>query len=115
MPGQLDSEAAVPFATAAATHLYMPYDFTTGYSTGFAIANPNATQAAITFSIVDDAGNHLGTTPLLFPAHGHFSGVLANAFAGTRGTLSFTSDLPLFGLGIRANGTAFTSLKVITK
>jgi hypothetical protein len=32
-----------------------------------------------------------------------------------RAERSLTANLPIFGLGIRANGVAFTSLKVIAK
>ena len=52
------------------------------------------------------------------PAHGHASAVLGSvlpAIVGTRGTVSLTSNVPIFGLGIRANGVAFTSLKVIVQ
>jgi len=42
-------------------------------------------------------------------------GSVLPAIAGTRGTVSLTSNVPIFGLGIRANGVAFTSLKVIAK
>jgi hypothetical protein len=42
-------------------------------------------------------------------------GGLLPAITGTRGTVSLTSNVPIFGLGIRANGVAFTSLKVIAK
>jgi hypothetical protein len=53
-------------------------------------------------------------------SHGHASIVLDNLFpnnviVGTRGTVSFTSNVPILGLGIRANGLAFTSLKVIAR
>ena len=35
--------------------------------------------------------------------------------AGERGTVVITSDQPVYGLGIRADGVAFTSLKVVAK
>jgi hypothetical protein len=59
-----------------------------------------------------------GLSPIIIPPHGHNSAVLGSllpAIAGTRGTVSLTSNVPIFGLGIRANGVAFTSLKVIAK
>jgi hypothetical protein len=116
--GQLASEAAVPFSTAGSTQLFMPYDYSPGYSTGIAFTNPNGTAATLTVSFVDDAGNNLGSAQVIVPAHGHESVVLATLLpgvAGTRGTVSLTSNVPVFGLGIRANGQAFTSLKVIAK
>ena len=118
-PGQSDSEAAVPFSTAASAHLFMPYDYSPGYSTGIAFTNPNASAATITATFTDDGGHNLGSRPTItVPAHGHASAVLGDllpAIVGTRGTVSLTSDVPIFGLGIRANGAAFTSLKVIAK
>jgi hypothetical protein len=118
-PGQSDSEAAVPFSTASSTHLFMPYDYTPGYSTAIAFANAGQTQATVTPTFTDDTGHVLGTgTPITIPAFGHVSAVLGSvlpAIAGTRGTVSLISSVPIFGLGIRANGLAFTSLKVIAK
>ena len=84
------------------------------------MTNPDPDQAATVFaSMVDDAGHTLATGALInVPAHGHASRVLADLFfnvPGTRGTVSFTSNVPILGLGIRANGVAFTSLKVIAR
>ncbi|MBI2680178.1 MAG: hypothetical protein HYX25_04110 [Candidatus Solibacter usitatus] len=118
-PVQADAEAAVPFSTAASTHLFMPYDYSPGYSTAIAFTNTGGTAAHVTATFTDDAGNDLGSGPsITVPAHGHNSAVLVllkPAIAGTRGTVLFTSDVPVFGLGLRANGVAFTSLKVIAK
>jgi hypothetical protein len=117
-PGQSDSEAAVPFSTTASPHLFMPYDYSPGYSTAIAFANTGASQATITATFTDDSGHVLGSGHMLVTAHGHAAAVLGSvlpAIAGTRGTVSLTSNVPIFGLGIRANGVAFTSLKVIAK
>jgi hypothetical protein len=120
-PGQFDSEAAVPFSTVGSAQLFMPYDYTPGYSTGVALTNPNPSHAAtVLASIVDDLGHTLATgVAINVPANGHTSVVLGNLFPdtipGSRGTVSFTSNVPILGLGIRANGLAFTSLKVIAR
>jgi len=117
-PGQSDSEAAVPFSTASSMHLFMPYDYSPGYSTGIAFTNTGASQATVTATFTDDGGHALGSGQIMVPAHGHASAVLGDVLAaivGTRGTVSLASDMPIFGLGIRANGAAFTSLKVIVK
>ncbi len=117
-PHQSDSEAAVPFSTAASTHLFMPYDYSPGYSTAIALTNNGQSQATVTATFTDDDGNVLGSGQIIVPAHGHKSAVLLDvlhAIAGTRGSVSLTSNAPVFGLGIRANGVAFTSLKVIAK
>lgn len=116
-PGQSDSEAAVPFSTTASTQEFMPYDYSSSYSTGIALTNTSPSQATVTATFTDDGGNNLGSgVPIIVPAHGHTSAVLASlqaAIAGTRGMVSLKSNVPIFGLGIRANGRAFTSLRVI--
>ncbi len=119
-PGQSDSEAAVPFATTASTHLFMPYDYTTGYSTAIAFANTTPNQlATLTFTFTDDTGHVLSSgIQINVQGNGHGSAVLGTllpSIAGTRGTVSITSTVPVVGLGIRADGVAFTSLKVINK
>ncbi len=117
IPGQPDSEAAVPFSRSASPHLFMPYDDTPGYSTGIALTNPNQDQpATVSVSFLDDSGKNLGSGQFMVPANGHVSTVLSAlvpGIVGSRGTASFTSNIPLIGLGIRSNGVAFTSLKVI--
>jgi hypothetical protein len=97
----------------------MPYDYSPGYSTAIAFANTGQSQAVVNATFTDDAGHVLGTAaPIIVPAHGHAAAVLVGlveGIPGTRGTVSLTSNVPIFGLGIRANGAAFTSLKVIAK
>jgi hypothetical protein len=112
------SEAAVPFATAGSTQLFMPYDFTVGYTTGIALTNPNSMDATVHASFLDENNHLIGVGQIGVRANGHASVVLSGVQPGivlTRGTVSLTSNVPVFGLGIRANGTAFTSLKVINK
>ena len=117
-PGQPDSEAAVPFSTSAGKQLFMPYDYTPGYSTAIALSNGSATQPAmVNLIFTDDAGHVLasGVQVTVLP-NGHTARVLSVLFpgiAGTRGTVALSSNVPVFGLGIRADGVAFTSLKVI--
>src|SRR5206468_3317481 len=77
-PGQPDSEAAVPFSRAANTHLFMPYDYTLGYSTGIALTNPNQNQpATVSVSFLDDSGKNRGASEFTVPANGHVSKVLS--------------------------------------
>jgi hypothetical protein len=116
--GQSDSEAATPFFLQGSTKLFMPFDYSTGYSTAIAFANPNPTPVNITLTLVDENGGSVSVNQVVnVPASGHKAIVLVNLFpdiAGERGTVVITSDLPVFGLGIRADGFAFTSLKVVT-
>ncbi len=117
-PGQADSEAAVPMAQVPDTHLYMPFDYTQGYSTGVAIATAVGNEpATVSLAFFDESGTSLSPGDIVtIPANGHVSKVLADLFpgiVGKRGTISLMSDWPIFALGIRANGVAFTTMKVI--
>ena len=86
---------------------------------GVALANPNQGPATVTLALADDTGHTLATPKtLIIQAHSHFAPSLQDLFpdiTGSRGAVSFTSDAPIFGLAIRTNGMAFTSLKTITK
>jgi hypothetical protein len=119
--GQPDSEAAVPLVTQGNLQLYMPFDYSPGYSTGIAFANSNPGAATVTATIFDEAGNSLAPPAVVMVSgFGHVSKVLSDpalfpGIAGKRGTVSLMSDVPIFGLGIRANGVAFTSMKIIGK
>ena len=82
----------------------------------FGITPFEITQKPITVTFFDEAGNTLGTPAVVhLLAMGHVSQVLSDLFrgiAGKRGTVSLTSDRAILALGIRADGFAFTSLKV---
>ena len=109
----------MPIARTFSTQLYMPFDNTPGYSTGIALTNPSSpgsSPATVNVSLLDASGDSLASGIVVVPANGHVSKVLSDLFAdiaGKRGTVSLTSDSGIFALGIRANGVAFTTLKVI--
>ena len=117
-PGQGDSEAAVPLSPSGGTQLYIPFDYSTGYSTGIAFADPGQQLANVTATILDDTGvNVPAAGTITVPTRGHFSFVLAAPFPGVvgkRGVAHFTSNTNIFGLGIRANGKAFTSIDALS-
>src|SRR5207247_1148046 len=106
-PGQGDSEAAVPLGPTGGNDLYVPFDYSPGYSTGVAFANTVQLAATVSASIHDDSGTAIPAAQTIsVPAHGHYSDVLALPFPGVqqkRGVAHFSS-INLFGLGIRANG-----------
>jgi len=114
-------EAAVPLTSAGGTHLFIPFDETSGtlkFATGIALANTGASPANVTAAFVDDAGNKISTstTQIALPAGAHTAFVLTGKFPevkGKRGTVQFTSNVAIYGLGIRYNGTAFTSIGAI--
>lgn len=115
-PGQPDSEAAVPLVTEGSDELFMPFDYSPGYSTGIAFTNSNAAATTVIVKFYDEDGNVLGIGQVQIPAHGHTSAVLVSllqSIAGKRGMVFLESDVPILALGIRANGAAFTSLKVV--
>jgi hypothetical protein len=103
----------------AARSSFMPFDYSTGYSTGIALMHFGPSPATVTITLFDEARNSLGTPAVVVVSGaGHLSKVLADLFpgiAGKRGTVSLTADLNIFGRGIRTDGLSFTSLKVISK
>jgi len=114
-------EAAVPLNSAGGMQLFIPFDETSGtlkFATGIALANTGASPANVTAAFVDDAGNKISTstTQIALPAGAHTAFVLTGKFPevkGKRGTVQFTSNVAIYGLGIRYNGTAFTSIGAI--
>jgi VCBS repeat protein len=115
-------EAAVPLNSSAGTKLFIPFDETSGsvvFATGIALANTGASQANVTAAFLDDAGNPISTAagPIAIAAGGHIAFVVNDKFPevkGKRGTVAFTSNVPIYGLGIRYNGTAFTSIGALS-
>ena len=115
-------EAAVPLNSGGGTKLYIPFDQTSGgvvYATGIALANTGTSQATVTATFLDDTGNAISTatTQIIIAAGAHTAFVLPQKFPevnGKRGTVQFTSNVPINGLGIRYNGTAFTSISALS-
>jgi hypothetical protein len=115
-------EAAVPLNSSAGTKLFIPFDQTSGsvvYATGIALANTGASPATVTAAFMDDGGNTISTatTQIIIAAGAHTAFVLTQKFPevnGKRGTVQFTSNVPINGLGIRYNGTAFTSISALS-
>ena len=117
----LAQEAAVPLISTAGTQLFIPFDQTTGainFGTGIALANTGSSAATVTAAFVDDSGNKIPTakTQISVPAGAHTAFVLNSDFpelAGKRGAVQFTSNVAIYALGIRFNGSAFTSIGAI--
>jgi hypothetical protein len=111
-------EAVVPLETRKAPSYVLAFDNTGTLGTGVAIANV-ATQAAnIPVVIRDDTGTQIGTDNIQLAAQGHTSFMLTGNYAITknkRGTIEL--DTPPSGqisaLGLRANGSALTTLPVL--
>jgi hypothetical protein len=99
--------------------MILPYDNTTGFSTGVAMANLSPTAATITATIWDENGFQLGTQTLTLSGNGHTSFALPDKLpltGGKRGIVQFQSSSTsgLTGLGLRFSpfGT-FTSVPTI--
>ena len=114
-------EAVVPLETRKAGSYLLAFDNTGAVATGVAIANLATSAASVNVVIRDDTGAPLGTGAISLAAAGHNSFMLTDskngfpATAGKRGTVEF--DTPQGGqisaLGLRANGSALTTLPVL--
>jgi sugar lactone lactonase YvrE len=118
---QPPSEAAAPLDSVGGTQLFIPFDNTSGilaFSTGIALANPNQQAAVVGVTFTDQSGQNIPvkTSQITVPANGHYASVLSTVFPevnGKRGTIQFNSNVDIYGLGIRYNGKAFTSIGAI--
>jgi hypothetical protein len=113
-------EAVVPLETGTAPSYVLAFDNTGVLATGVAIANVAAQPADIPVIIRDDTGAPIGAETISLPAQGHASFMLTDNYAvtkGKRGTLEL--DTPSSGhisaLGLRANGSALTTLPLLTQ
>jgi len=111
-------EAVVPLETRNAASYILPFDNTGVLATGVAIANIEPQTANIPVVIRDDTGAQIGTDTVMLAAQGHTSFMLTDNYsltAGKRGTLEL--DTPSSGqisvLGLRANGSALTTMPVL--
>lgn len=108
------SEGTVPLQTQFPSTVTLPYDNSTGFVMGVALANLSASLASVTVTMWDDSGNQLGTQFTTIAGNGHTAFVLPNQFplmAGKRGIVKFQAAGGLAGLGLRFSpfGT-FTSV-----
>ena len=115
----LPSEGTVPLQAQLPYNLTFPYDNTSGFVMGLALANTSVLPANITATIWDETGNRLGAEILSLAASGHTSFVLPTRIpltAGKRGIVQFQnwSGGGLAGVGLRFSpfGT-FTSVPTI--
>jgi hypothetical protein len=113
-PGVPDSQGSVN-AALSGSNIYVPFDNTSGYITGVAMANTNATQPlSISMIFRTDTGTQ-STGQITLPPHAHSAIVLANSFpatAGVRGSIQFITSTPdLTVLGERFTPSlSFTTL-----
>src|SRR5262249_19248909 len=79
-------------AVAGTSRLLVPFDATTGYSTGIAIVNPTSAQETVSVNIQVDSGTVTQASLPSLPAGGQMAFSMASQFpaaAGHRGVAEF--------------------------
>jgi hypothetical protein len=108
-------EAAVPLLTSGGATLEIPYQVGNGFALGVALANPSATQTATVTEVTRDLnGNHLSSRTFTIAPMSHFATnppALTNLTGS--GVVEYDSNISIFGLGIRLDVNAFTSIDAV--
>jgi hypothetical protein len=122
--GKPDQEAVVPLSPTNTSNIPMVYD-DTKYITGVAIANPSGAPTTVNITVMDNTGTVIATSSGVMPPFTKIEGLLRSLpapfaslsqIAGTQGTVRFSSTGgPVVVLGLRANGTALTSIPVLSQ
>ena len=113
--GVNDQEAVVPLSATTSTTSTLLFD-DTKYVTGVAIANLSSVANSISIVARDNQGNSIGTATISLAANAKTALVLRDVqglsgVSGKLGSAEFTSNIgSLAVLGLRFNGTAFTSI-----
>jgi hypothetical protein len=115
-PGFQSQEAVVPAVSQFENHFLLLFD-NTQFVTGIAIANPTLNHVVIPVNIRNEQGQIIDTRQISLDAYSHTSFGLPGTWfstVGIRGTVEFlTSGFGVGALGLRFNGSAFTSLNVL--
>jgi len=110
-----DQEAVVPFSNGGVTSSSIIFD-DTNYITAVAVVNPNDFPITISVAAKNLSGNSIGTGTIQLAAKSKTALTLKTitGLAGVstnQGTVTFTSNTGSFAvLGLRFNGSAFTSI-----
>jgi hypothetical protein len=116
IPGAQPQEAVVPAVNQFETHFVLNFD-DTAYITGLALANPTEDNVAVVANIRNSAGQIIDTQSFSLAPFHHVSFSLPASWAsaqGISGTIEFlTSGFGVGALGLRFNGSAFTSINVL--
>lgn len=118
VPGVPDQEAVVPLANVSSTKSTLIYD-DTAYVTAVAIANPSALPVTVSVTVWNSSGAVIGTSSIFLEAGTKTEAALRNitglsGVAGNRGVAQFTVALGSVAvLGLRFDGTAFTSIPAV--
>jgi hypothetical protein len=115
VPGVPDQEAVVPLSGNTATTSTLLFD-DTKYVTGVAVVNLASVTTTISVSVRDTQGNTIGTSNIPLGPHAKAAVALRDlpglaGVSGSLGSVDFTASIgTLAALGLRFNGTAFTSI-----
>lgn len=117
-PGLAAQEAVVPLSLAGTSTATLIWD-DTSYITAVAIANPSNTAETVTITLWNASGTVIGSSSVSLPANGKTEALLRtlpglSAMVGNRGSATFTASPggSVAVLGLRANGSALTSIPV---
>jgi len=114
--GRPDQEAAVPIVSQFDSHFVLLFD-NTAFTTGIAIANPTLNAVDIPVTIRDQSGQIIDQRFISLGPYNHTAFNLPDLWfstEGIRGAIEFqTSGFGVAALGLRTNGSAFTSFNVL--
>jgi hypothetical protein len=102
--GVLISEAGTPASTPMLRgRIYV--DVAGAVNTGFAISNPNDSQATVTFTFTNSSGQDAGSSSLTLAPHAHVARFVDqapfNLGRPANGTLTFSSNVPVSAIALR--------------
>jgi hypothetical protein len=118
-PGGQAQEAVVPFASSSSTTSTLTWD-EKSLTTGVAVVNPSSSTATIAITARDTSGATIGTSSLILQPFNHTAAVLSafpglSGVVGQGGSVQFTASTGNVAvLGLRFNGSAFTSIPPTT-
>lgn len=114
--GRPDQEAVVPVVSQFDSHFVLLFD-NTAFITGIAISNPTLNSVDIPVNIRNQSGIIIDRRTISLGPYGHTAFSLPDTWfstAGRRGAIEFqTSGFGVAALGLRFNGSAFTSFNVL--
>jgi hypothetical protein len=117
-PGLQPQEATVPTVSQYDDHFVLPFDNTGKLFTGIALANPTTKAVRIPVNIRNEDGRIIDTQFIPLDPYAHVAFLLSDVWGSTdgiRGTAEFvTSGYGVGALGLRFNGSAFTTLNVVS-
>jgi len=116
VPGSPVQEAVVPVVNQFQSHFVLLFDNTV-FTTAIAVANPTANAVVIPVNIRNQSGQIIDQRTTALGPYGHTAFALPSTWpstAGQRGAIEFqTSGFGVGALGLRFNGSAFTSFNVL--